>query len=65
MKKFVLPLIFAGIALAVDGALSYDIFDYPLNTVAGWGGVCLILFIVLCLAWTDSAKKNDKQNNSG
>lgn len=63
MKKAILFFILMVLALLLDGTLSYDIFD--LNMLSFTGGLGLLLVLIICgaIAWAESAKKNEKENN--
>lgn len=62
MKKFILLLILVVLALAVDGTLTYDIFDFRMDTLTTWLGLILFLAILGIISWADSAKKHEKKN---
>ncbi len=56
-------MIVAALALLIDGTLARDIFEYRIQSAAGWVSLLLILAIYAVIAWTESAKKNEKENN--
>jgi hypothetical protein len=60
-KMFILPTI-AVLALAFDGTLSKDIFDYQLSSFTDWLTAILIIAILLTIAWADSAKSDNNKN---
>jgi len=60
LKKWVLLLILALLALLFDGTLAYDILDYRLKTFSDWLGLFLVAIIVVTIAWAESPKKNNK-----
>ncbi len=62
LKKVFILLIIAVLALAFDGTLSKDIFDYQLNGFTDWLTAILIIAILLTIAWVDSAKSDDNKN---
>jgi hypothetical protein len=62
LKKIFILLIIAILALAFDGTLSKDIFDYQLSGFADWMTAILIIAILLTIAWADSAKSDDNKN---
>jgi len=62
LKKIFILLIIAVLALAFDGTLSKDIFDYQLSGFADWMTAILIIAILLTIAWADSAKSDDNKN---
>jgi hypothetical protein len=62
LKKVFILLIIAVLALAFDGTLSKDIFDYQLNGFADWMTAILVIAILLTIAWADSAKSDDNKN---
>jgi len=62
LKKFFILLIIAILALAFDGTLSRDIFDYQLSNFTDWLTAILIIAILLTIAWADSAKSDNNKN---
>ena len=60
LKKGVLLLILALLALLFDGTLSYDILDFRLETFSDWLGFFLVVIIVVTIAFAESPKKNNK-----
>ena len=62
LKKFFILLIIAILALAFDGTLSRDIFDYQLSSFTDWLTAILIIAILLTIAWADSAKSDNNKN---
>jgi hypothetical protein len=62
LKKIFILLIIAILALAFDGTLSKDIFDYQLSGFTDWMTAILIIAILLTIAWADSAKSDGKKN---
>ena len=62
LKKIFILLIIAVLALAFDGTLSKDIFDYQLSSFTDWLTAILIIAILLTIAWADSAKSVDNKN---
>ncbi|MDC1122821.1 hypothetical protein OAT11_05640 [Nitrospinaceae bacterium] len=62
MKKVFILLVIAVLALAFDGTLSKDIFDYQLSSFSDWMTAILIIAILLTIAWTGSAKSDDNKN---
>ncbi len=63
MKKLAFLFILVAVALIIDGTLARDIFDYRIESPAGWVSVLLILAIYAAIAWVESTKKNEKENN--
>ena len=63
MKKFLFLVIFILAAIAFDGALAKDIFDYGIHTPSGWLGLALIIGILLTLFWADTTKTHQNKNN--
>ena len=63
MKKILFLLIFIFAAIAFDGALAKDIFDYGIQTPSGWLGLVLIIGILLTLFWADNTKIHPDKNN--
>ncbi len=62
MKKLLILLIVIVIALAFDGTLAKDIFDYQLNTFTDWLTATLIIVVLVTIGWVDSAKNDDNKN---
>ena len=62
LKKILILLIVAVLALAFDGTLSKDIFDYQLSSFTDWLTAILVIAILLTIAWADSAKSDDNKN---
>ncbi|MBT3508959.1 MAG: hypothetical protein HN472_05365 [Nitrospina sp.] len=62
MKKFLFFLIFVVVALALDGTLAKDIFDYGIQTVSGWMGLALLIGILITLYWAESTKSHHDKN---
>ena len=62
LKKIFILLVIAVLALAFDGTLSKDIFDYQLSGFTYWLTAILIIAILLTIAWVDSAKSDDNKN---
>ena len=62
LKKIFILLIIAVLALAFDGTLSKDIFDYKLSSFTDWLTAILIISILLTIAWADSAKSDDNKD---
>lgn len=63
LKKFLFFLIFVVIAIAIDGTLAKDIFDYGIDTLSGWLGLALIVGILLTLFWAETTKTHHDKNN--
>ena len=63
MKKFLFLLIFVLAAIAFDGALAKDIFDYGIHTPSGWLGLVLIIGIILTLFWAETTNTHHDKNN--
>jgi hypothetical protein len=62
LKKFFILLTTAVLALAFDGTLSKDIFDYQLSSFTDWLTAILIIAILFTIAWADSAKSDNNKN---
>jgi hypothetical protein len=62
LKKIFILLIIAILALAFDGTLSKDIFDYQLSGFTDWLTAILIIAILLTIAWADSTKSDGNKN---
>ena len=63
LKKNFILLTIAVLALAFDGTLSKDIFDYQLRNFTDWLTAILIIAILLTIALADSAKNDNNKNN--
>jgi hypothetical protein len=63
LKKFLFLLIFVVVALALDGTLAKDIFDYGIQTVSGWMGLALGIGIFITLLWAESTKSHHDKNS--
>jgi hypothetical protein len=64
LKKFFILLTISFLALAFDGTLSKDIFEYQLSSFTDWLTAILIIAILLTIAWVDSAKSDNNKNIS-
>ncbi|MBC8285773.1 MAG: hypothetical protein H8E32_18315 [Nitrospinae bacterium] len=62
MKKFFILLIVTVLALAFDGSLAKDIFDYKLSSFTDWLLLIMIIFILVTIAWANSAKTEQNKN---
>jgi hypothetical protein len=62
VKKFLFFLIFVVVALALDGSLAKDIFDYSIHTLSGWMGLVLTIGILVTLIWADSTNTHHNKN---
>lgn len=62
LKKLLILLIIVVFALAFDGTLSKDIFDYKLSSFTDWLSAILIIAILLTIGWVDSANNDDNEN---
>ena len=52
------------LALIIDGAMSYDIFDARPESIKMWIVLVLIVIIGLVIVIADSSKTNNHQDNS-
>ena len=65
MKKIILLIIIAALAIFVDGTLAHDIFDYRIDSFSKWATILLIIGIFLTLAWSkDGKNKTTPPNNT-
>ena len=48
------------LALAFDGTLAKDIFDYKVSSFTDWLLIIMIIGILLTIAWADSTKNDHK-----
>ena len=48
------------LALAFDGTLTKDIFDYKISSFTDWLLIIMIIGILLTIAWADSTKNDHK-----
>lgn len=62
LKKFFILLIVTVLALAFDGSLAKDIFDYKLSSFTDWLLLIMIIFILVTIAWANSAKTEQNKN---
>ena len=60
MKKIFILLIVTMLALAFDGTLSKDIFDYKISSFTDWLLIVMIIGILLTIVWADSTKNDNK-----
>jgi hypothetical protein len=51
------------VAIAIDGTLARDIFDYEIHSFSGWLGLALIIGIFLTLLWAETPKPPHNKNN--
>ena len=58
VKKIFILLIVAILALAFDGTLAKDIFDYKISSFTDWLLLILIIVILFTIAWANSTKNN-------
>ncbi len=65
MKKLVFLSIVIVLALALDGMLSYGIFDLDVGSVTLWTTALILVGIFLAIAWADATKKHENKNNPG
>jgi len=58
LKKIFILLIVVILALAFDGTLAKDIFDYKISSFTDWLLLILIIVILFAIAWANSTKNN-------
>ena len=58
MKKILILLIATILALAFDGTLAKDIFDYKISSFTDWLLLILIIVILITIVWADSTKND-------
>ena len=58
MKKILILLIATILALAFDGTLAKDIFDYKISSFTDWLLLILIIVILVTIVWADSSKND-------
>ncbi len=63
MKKSLLLIIVAASAIFIDGTLTYDIFDYRLDSFSKWTTFILILGIFVSILLPKTNKSNKDKNN--
>ena len=64
MKKIILLIIIAALAIFVDGTLTHDIFDYRIDSFSKGATILLIIGIFVTLAWPkDGKNKTSLPNN--
>ena len=59
MKKVFILLIVTILALAFDGTLAKDIFDYKISSFTDWLLLIMIIVILVTIAWADSTKNEN------
>ncbi|MFQ5673920.1 MAG: hypothetical protein ACE5G9_12600 [Nitrospinales bacterium] len=59
MKKFSLLLSVVVLTLIIDGVLTYDIFEFKIDTFWEWLTLGLILVVIGTIYWVETGKKND------
>ena len=62
MKKIILLIIIAALAIFVDGTLTHDIFDYRIDSFPKWAIIILIVGIFVSIAWPKNTKNNENKN---
>jgi len=60
LKKVLILLILPILALAFDGTLAKDIFDYKISSFSDWLLLILIIVVLVTIAWADSSKNDSK-----
>jgi len=63
LKKSILLIVLILIALALDGTLNYELFDFSSRPVAKAVGILLFLLVLGTLVWAETVKKHGKRNN--
>ncbi|MZG30698.1 MAG: hypothetical protein F3741_07820 [Nitrospinae bacterium] len=63
MKKLFFFIVFVLVAIAIDGTLAKDIFDYGIHTASGWLGLALVIGVLLTLYWAETTKTHPDENN--
>jgi hypothetical protein len=58
LKKLFFFSIFVLLALAFDGTLDKDIFDYGIHTLSGWLGLAVVIGVFLTLFLVESTKNH-------
>ena len=64
MKKIILLIIIAAVAIFVDGTLTHDIFDYRIDSFSKWATILLIIGIFLTLAGSKNGKNKTTLPNN-
>ena len=64
MKKIILLITIAAMAIFVDGTLTHDIFDYRIDSFSKWATIFLIIGIFLSLAWSKNGKNKTPLPNN-
>jgi hypothetical protein len=62
LKKILFFFIFIVVALALDGTLAKDIFDYGIHSVSGWLGLALAIGIFVTLILAEATKSHHDKN---
>ena len=58
LKKIFILLVITVLALAFDGNLAKDIFDYKISSFTDWVLVVLVFAILLSISWANSTKND-------
>ena len=58
LKKVFILLVIIVLALAFDGTLAKDIFDYKVSSFTDWVLVILIFAILFSISWANSTKND-------
>jgi len=56
IKKSFLLIIVAACVIFIDGTLTYDIFDYRLDSFSKWASLILVLGIFASISWPKTIK---------
>ncbi len=63
LKKTLLLILLVGLALVIDGALTYDILDFREETKGGWLLFLLGVVLLSVVALVDSPTNNGDKDN--
>jgi undecaprenyl pyrophosphate phosphatase UppP len=64
VKKIILLIIIAVVAIFIDGTLTHDIFDYRIDSFSKWATIFLIFGIFVTLAWFKNGKNKTSLPNN-
>ncbi len=65
MKKTLLLALLVGLALIIDGTMTYDVFEFREETRGGWMMVLLAVILLVIIFVADTSKKHEDKDNSG
>jgi hypothetical protein len=60
-KKIIALLVLPFVYIAIDGTLTYDIFDFKMDTPFKWFSLLIILVLILAIYVVDDEKANSSK----